>query len=85
MLFFKRFCNLFLLCLLLSSTSFFAQKKHLEVYELFDVSLEELLSVGIVSASKKKQSVNREIRAPASPAGLWEAEYRKIRTYRKTF
>lgn len=52
-----RFSRLFLLCSFLSLGSVFAQKKHLEVYELFDVSLEELLSVGIVSASKKKQSV----------------------------
>ncbi len=43
--------------MILSSVNLFTQKKHLEVYELFDVSLEELLSVGIVSASKKKQSV----------------------------
>jgi iron complex outermembrane receptor protein len=34
-----------------------------EIYQLFDVSLENLLNVGIVSASKKKQSV---LDAPAS-------------------
>lgn len=40
-----------------------AQETDLEVYELFDVTLEELLNVGIVSASKKKQSV---LDAPAT-------------------
>ncbi|MFN6946581.1 MAG: TonB-dependent receptor plug domain-containing protein [Cytophagaceae bacterium] len=40
-----------------------SQNKEIEVYELFDVSLEELLNVGIVSASKKKQSV---LDAPAT-------------------
>ena len=46
---------------LLIIPSVFSQDK--EVYDLFDVSLEELLNIGMVSASKKKQSV---LDAPAS-------------------
>lgn len=43
----------------------FAQKKDSEsgIYELFDVSLEEILNIGIVTASKKKQNASD---APAS-------------------
>lgn len=54
-----------------------AQKKQLEVYELFDVSLEDLLNVGIVSASKKKQSVTD---APATGYVVTEQNI-KVRGY----
>ena len=72
-----RFCRLLFFCLIFSSVNLIAQKKHLEVYELFDVSLEELLSVGIVSASKKKQSVTD---APATGYVFTEQNI-KVRGY----
>jgi iron complex outermembrane receptor protein len=58
---FKRFLLLLTFTGLILPAS--AQDTDLEVYELFDVTLEELLNVGIVSASKKKQSV---LDAPAT-------------------
>jgi outer membrane cobalamin receptor len=48
-----------------------------ETYELFDVSLEDLLNVGLVSASKKKQSVND---APATAHVVTEEQI-KMRGY----
>lgn len=46
--------SLSVVCCCVCST--FGQTKEIPVYELFDVSLEELLNVGIISATKKKQS-----------------------------
>lgn len=48
-----------------------------EIYELFDVSLEEIMSVGMVSASKKKQSV---LDAPAY-AYVFTEEQIELRGY----
>lgn len=53
------------------------EKNDLEVYELFDISLEELLNVGIVSASKKKQSV---LDAPATAYVITEDQI-QMRNY----
>lgn len=62
------FCIFFFLCSILPTK---AQDSDMEVYELFDVSLEELLNVGIVSASKKKQSV---LDAPATAYVITEEQ-----------
>jgi iron complex outermembrane receptor protein len=51
--------NNFLFIILLCSQVIFAQKKpDIGAKELFNISLQDLLNVGIVSASKKKQSVS---------------------------
>lgn len=62
---------------LLSTHPGYCQDSDLEVYELFDVTLEELLNVGIVSASKKKQSV---LDAPATAYVVTEEQI-KTRGY----
>lgn len=57
----------------MSAQPVLSQDSDLEVYELFDVTLEELLNVGIVSASKKKQSV---LDAPATAYVVTEEQIR---------
>lgn len=58
MLLYKKSCFLLLLMLTFSQTSIAQRKTDAGVKDLFSISLEDLLNVGIVSASKKKQSVS---------------------------
>lgn len=57
----KFLANLFYiltLILLLQTNKGNAQSSEKGIYELFDISLEDLLNVGVISASKKKQNVS---------------------------
>jgi iron complex outermembrane receptor protein len=57
MLLFKKSCVLLLFIFVFSQDCFAQRRTDAGVKDLFNISLEDLLNVGIISASKKKQSV----------------------------